>query len=410
MKNKNIWAGVSILNLSIVAILGFTLRSKILFDLPWINYLNLLDAHLHFAFGAWITLALLLLLVQELLTGPTNNKYIYQYLFGAILLSSFGTLLNIAFNFSYFYATFFSAFFIAVTYFFSWVFLKDIAKAQVNKTVRLLSVCAIISLLLSSAGPIALTYLHSVGSVQPLYYQDALYIYLHLQYNGFFPLAVFALGFYKLYPRISKKGQQRFYWFSILLCLSVLPSLFLSFLWQGTSDLFRIIAMIGSGLIFLSVSWFIACALPFLQVYRNVRTSVRYIIFFSFASFVVKMFLQGMTIITPVGKAVFGDRPVIIGFLHLVFLGFISPFILAWYVHARTLDDKTKLTSYALLIFLFGALFNEITLMIQGLGAMFLKGSSLFSWVLWVISLTLMIGAILILVAAIKSKAFIRNR
>src|SRR6266487_5541778 len=109
----------------------------------------------------------------------------------------------------------------------------------------------------------------------------------------------------------------------------------------------------------------------------------------SIAAFIVKMFLQSFTIFPAVGNAVFGDRPVIIGFLHLVFLGFVSPFILAYYVQKNMLNSNIKLTGYALIIFISGILLNEIILMLQGLGAMFLKSSYLFSWLLWAISIWL---------------------
>jgi len=107
-----------------------------------------------------------------------------------------------------------------------------------------------------------------------------------------------------------------------------------------------------------------------------------------------------------VGNAVFGDRPVIIGFLHLVFLGFISPFILAYYVQSDLLNIKIKLTSYALIIFMSGIVCNEITLMLQGVGAMFLKSSQLFSWLLWLISFLMMTGAILVFKARMRSRTY----
>jgi hypothetical protein len=59
-------------------------------------------------------------------------------------------------------------------------------------------------------------------------------------------------------------------------------------------------------------------------------------ILLSIGAFVLKMVLQSLTIFAGVGNAVFGDRPVIIGFLHLVFLGFVSPFILAYYTQERS--------------------------------------------------------------------------
>jgi hypothetical protein len=409
MKIKNIWVDISISSLCIVAILGFILRSKILFSLPWINYLYLLDAHSHFAFGGWVTLALLFLFVQELLTEPFNNRPVYQWLFGGIVLSSFGILFTLPFNNKSYLAGFFSVLFILITYVFGWMFLIDVQKTRINKTIRLLSVTAIVSLLLSSAGPIALAYLHSIKSLHPFLQKDALYVYLHLQYNGFFTLAVFALLFHKLYPKISKSIQQNFYWFSVLLCVSVLPSLFLSFLWQDPNNVFRIIALTGSILIFMSIILFVVSALPVLKYAKMVVPVVRYILYMSIAAFIVKMFLQSFTVFPAVGNAVFGDRPVIIGFLHLVFLGFVSPFILAYYVQKNLLNNHIKITGYALIIFIAGILFNEITLMMQGLGAMFLKSSYLFSWLLWAISIWLVIGAILIFTARIRSRVFLHR-
>jgi len=404
MKNKNLWVDLSILNLCIVAFLGFTLRSKMIFALPWINYLYLLDAHSHFAFEGWITLALMLLLVQELLPVPFTKRSIYQGSYCALVLSAYGIFLTMLFNNNSFLAGFFPSLFILVTYIFGWMFLDDIRKSPVNKTTFLLSVSAIISLVVSSAGPFTLMWLHATKSMNATLYRDASYFYLHLLYNGFFSLTVFALLFNKLYPKISKKTQQNFHLFAILICLSIFPSLFLSFLWQDPNHLFHIMALTGSILIFLSVGWFILSALPLLKYSTMGLSPVRYILILSIGAFILKMFLQGLTIFPVLGNAVFGDRPVIIGYLHLIFLGFVTPFILAYYLQKDLLNIKIKLTVYGIIVLMAGVACNEITLLLQGLGAMFLKGSVVYSWLLWVISICLMIGAILIFTARIKSR------
>ena len=59
---KQKWIGITLINLSIVAILGFTLRSKILFNIPFLDFKHVLHAHSHFAFGGWVSLALFVLL------------------------------------------------------------------------------------------------------------------------------------------------------------------------------------------------------------------------------------------------------------------------------------------------------------------------------------------------------------
>src|SRR5438034_4284309 len=119
MKNTTLWVSISLFNFCIVGLLGVILRSKILFDLPWINYLNLLDAHSHFAFGGWLTLALLMLFVRELLPEPYRNKNFYQWMLGSIFLSSAGTLLTATLSMEVL-RDFFSGLFIVTSYVFGW--------------------------------------------------------------------------------------------------------------------------------------------------------------------------------------------------------------------------------------------------------------------------------------------------
>lgn len=410
MKNKNLWLNFTIVNLLVVAILGFTLRSKILFSLPSINYLNLLDAHSHFAFGGWVTLALLLLMVNELLPASLNKNPVYPFLFSGIILSSYGILFSAYFNNKGFWEESFSDIFILTTYIFGWIFIKNIWKSEVNKSVLLLSISAVVCLILSSAGILLLDFRNDIKPLNnPFFFLDELYVYLHFNYNGFFILSVFALLFHKLYKRISDKSRNNFHWFSILLCTSVIPSLFLSFLWQDPNNLFRIIAISGSILILSAIIFFVIAALPVLKIPLTTIPIVRYIAFLSLGSFLLKMFLQCFTIFPSIGNAVFGDRPVIIGYLHLVFLGFVTPFILAYYVQIRTLNTKIRITNYALIIFLLGAIFNEIILMLQGFGAMFLISSYLFSWLLWLTSIWILTGAFLIFIAKKRSGKFLSD-
>jgi hypothetical protein len=408
MKNTTFWASTSLFNFCVVGLIGVILRSKILFDLPGINYLNLLDAHSHFAFGGWITLALLMLFVRELLPELYRNKNVYRWMLGTVFLSSAGTLLTTLLGVEVL-KDFFSGLFIITSYIFSWAFIKHIRKAVVTKTVYLLSVSAIVCLILSSLGPITLSCLHALRSVQSVYYRDASYIYLHFQYNGFFTLAVFALLFQKLYPKIPKENQRNFYWFALSLCVSTLPSLFLSFLWQAPNETFRVIAVAGSILTFASVTWFVISSLPVFKLSRLVRGPLRYMILLSIGAFVLKMVLQSLTIFASVGNAVFGDRPVIIGFLHLVFLGFVSPFILAYYTQEKILNVKVRLTVHAQVIFIAFVGCNEIVLMLQGAGAMFLKSSRWFSWSLWAISIGLLVGIVLTFIAVMKSARFLKT-
>src|SRR5579885_3651175 len=125
MKNKNLCTTIAFFNLSIVTFLGFILRSKILFELPWINYLNLLEAHYHFAFEGWVTLALLLLMVNELLPESLNSRPAYNWLFAGIVLCSYSIAFISLYKKNSVAGEIFSYFFILITYLISWRFLRD---------------------------------------------------------------------------------------------------------------------------------------------------------------------------------------------------------------------------------------------------------------------------------------------
>ena len=52
------WATLSLLNFVLVSLVGILLRYKIAFSLPLINYKYLLNAHSHFAFAGWVSMAI----------------------------------------------------------------------------------------------------------------------------------------------------------------------------------------------------------------------------------------------------------------------------------------------------------------------------------------------------------------
>ncbi|MEP7170637.1 MAG: hypothetical protein ABI855_14800, partial [Bacteroidota bacterium] len=134
----------------------------------------------------------------------------------------------------------------------------------------------------------------------------------------------------------------------------------------------------------------------------TVTPILRNIVIVSMSAFALKSFLQSFTIFPQVGNAVFGDRPVIIGFLHLVFLGFVTLFVLAYFAYKGELNIKNKFTRFTLVLFTLGVILNETILLGQGVGAMLIKSSHLFSWLLWVISIWLFISTILIAIARKK--------
>ena len=409
MRRKKNWITYSIFNLCVVAFIGFILRSKIIFTLPIINYNHLLESHFHFAFGGWVTLALMVLSVYELLPASVHEKPFYQWIFGVISISSWITLLTQFFGGNSLSTKLFSAAFILATYVYGFRFIRDIKKANVSKSVLVLVVSSIVSLMLSSVGPFALDYLFAVKSQNAVLYRNALYTYLHFQYNGFFTLAVFSLIFHKIKSEFIPGSDHNIHTFSILLIISIPTSLFLTYLWHDPNSLFRAIAICGSVFIFLTLVLFLIISSSLFNAFHKSEPVLKYVMFLSFSSFVLKMFLQSFTIFPKIGDAVFGNRPIIIGFLHLVFLAFVTLFILGYLFYSHLQDIRSGFTTMALIIFSSGVILTEAILMAQGLGAMFLKSNSLVPWLLWTTSILLFIGALMIFMARIIPGPQIRD-
>jgi hypothetical protein len=399
----NFWLSLSLLNLCIVTVLGVILRSKAIFNLPIIDYNHLLNAHSHFAFGGWVTLALMVLMTHALLTEAGKKKSIYQFVFWSIFVTIWILLLTFPFTGYNTLSTYISTIFIFTTYIFGWIFIKDIRKAKVSKTVLLLAVASVACLVLSSAGSFTLGYLFASKSLNAVLYRDALFSYLHLQYNGFFSLAVFALFFQKIELKLPAEAQKKMHRFAVLLVCSILPSMFLSYHWHDPSILFHIIAYIGSILVLTSFGLFVPVLLSILKVYKSVSPLFKFIGGLSLGAFMLKTFLQSFTIINFVGNLVFGDRPIIMGFLHLVFLGFVTLFLLAYFARTGFLNTEKTFTKVSLVVFALAVVINEVLLWAQGIGAMFIQSSDLFPWMLWGAGIWLCLGATLIFIARLRS-------
>jgi hypothetical protein len=380
-----------------------TLRTKFLFPISFIDYKNFLSAHSHFAFGGWVTLVLMILYVDNLLLPDQKQKRVYQWLFWGIEITSIGMLVTFPFQGYALFSIIFSTAFIFFTYGFSWVFINDIRAAKKDRSISLLSISALVSLVISSAGPFTLAYIMATKTGTASLYRDSIYTYLHFQYNGFFTLSVFALFFNQILGLLSEATKRKVRSFAFFLCLSVIPALFLSLLWHGYNLYIQAIAFIGCALIIICLILFSRFALN-KKIYQGwVSPLARSLLIFSMVSFVIKMVLQMGTIIPALGNAVFGYRPIIIGFLHLVFLGFVSFYIFFNLLEAGVFQRAKKFSTAAIVWFAAAVILNEAILLIEGIGLMFYTTNAVYPSLLWIASIFLFTGALLILVARLKS-------
>jgi len=104
---------------------------------------------------------------------------------------------------------------------------------------------------------------------------------------------------------------------------------------------------------------------------KNIKFSwsTRWLWRFSSIAFVLKIILQMLSTIPYLSHFAFGFRPVVIGYLHLSFVGIISIFILG-YINEFIHRFRGNVSGIGAIIFVTGFVVQEIVLMMQGLEAM----------------------------------------
>src|SRR5579859_629136 len=183
------WVLLCLVNLAVVAILGVLLRYKIAWELPAVNYKYLLNAHSHFAFNGWVTTVLFTAFLYVLICSGRPLSKVYTWQFWLNQVSSYGMLVCFMWQGYGPVSIFFSALSVLFSYWFAYQFSKDLGKTDLPHGVKICLTAALSFLVLSSAGPFLLDYSmsHAIGDRN--FYMNAIYLYLHFQYNGWFTFA-----------------------------------------------------------------------------------------------------------------------------------------------------------------------------------------------------------------------------
>lgn len=375
--NSSRWIRIALINLFVVALAGVILRYKINFPLPFINQKFLLHGHSHFAFVGWVTLALMAMMVNYLITSDVATNYRkYHWLLIANTITAYGMLFSFIFQGYALLSITFSTLSIFVSYFFIYHYWKDLNKIKQKEHITIWFKSALILWGLSSIGAFGLAYLMASRTVIQEFYFAAIYFFLHFQYNGWFIFSSFGLLFSFLKersnPHFIKINKHLF----LTLAIAVIPSYLLSIFglkipgylfWIGTiSAIVQLAALFYSYKLLQAIQ--ASLSIPFTKM-TTLLWSLAYI------SFVLKIILQTLSIIPYFGSFAFGLRPVIIGYLHLCFLGVISFFILG-YINELLAGKGVKLNKSGLLIFIFGVILQEVVLMIQALDALIAQTSA----------------------------------
>src|SRR5699024_3770225 len=189
---------------------------------------------------------------------------------------------------------------------------------------------ALIALVISSLGPYALAVISANGWKDYAIFDMAVYFYLHFQYNGWLTLCL--IGLFIMILRFKKihlheKMFQLGFW---IYFSALFPNYLLSVMWVEPVGVFvHVVGIIGSVGQWLGVLTIIfALKKSHINWKQHFSKLTRFSLWITLFLLLVKSTMELGLIFPNLAELVYETRSVIIGYLHVTLLGFISIFIL----------------------------------------------------------------------------------
>lgn len=397
------WCRISLFNLLVLSLIGVTLRYKIAYYFPYIDQKHLLHGHSHFAFAGWVSMALMVLMVHYLeKKGQAGSFKKYKSLLWANLLTAVGMLIAFPIEGYGIYSIIFSTASIFVSYVFAIVYWRDLNRLPVRSVSHQWFKASLVFSIFSSLGAFAL----AVMMINRINHQDwylaSEYFYLHFQYNGWFFFACMGLAadkqeMFGAAPHKQTLVYRLFVW-------SAIPAYLLSTLWMNLPLWLYLVTI--TAVILQLAGWFAIFQIIRKQVLpkrQRIIKPARIILTLSFLALTIKFLLQSGSVIPSLSTLAFGFRPIVIGYLHLVLLGFTTLFLLGSMLEDQLIPESRTM-AIGLAILAFGIILNEAFLMLQGITGLYYQAiPDINEWLL-TLSILIFSGLLIINIASRKMK------
>ena len=315
----------------------------------------------------WLILQYFPVLAQKVAVHHWRNISVLLF------LSAYGMLASFPFQGYGAVSITFSTISVFASYYLAFVIWQASKELEPSIPIRFLK-AGTFYLVLSSIGPFATGPLLAMGKGGSTLYFDAIYFYLHFQYNGWFTFVILSV-LISIIERKKKGAHSKKIYF--LLNASCAPAFLLSTLWHQPNLSFYLIGGVAA---LLQVVAFFYLLNDFLKLKEKASFENNLIKLGLFA-LGLKLLLQALSALPAIANLAFENRNFVIAYLHLVMLGFISLLSIAFMVKEYPVL-KTKALKTALAAFLIAFTTTETLLAAQASGLSF----SSFSY--WLIALS----------------------
>jgi hypothetical protein len=368
--NKSFWLKSAMVFFIIGSLMGLLMRFLAVYTIDGVDYGYVRQGHSHVAFLGWGYLAIMVLLIHVFLPEGSLKLRKYRWNFIFTILTVGGMFFSFPLTGYKIVSISLLILFLVASCILVFHFLKDFWKTKPSGTSRLFINAAFFFYLLSGIGPFALGPIVVLIGKTDIYYL-AVYYYLHFLYNGFFVFAIFGLlmKYFETYfgkganpySTIEKYGRQ-FFWLTFFACI---PAYALSTLWVNPPALVFVIAGISALLQMVALFYFI----PLIKLLKNKFSYlVSFMLGTALCAYFLKLLFQLLSGLPWFAVKSFEAKSyVIIGYIHLVALGFISLFLLAWIILGKTFVLDSFWAKAGVFILLTGIFLSETLLFLKGL-------------------------------------------
>jgi hypothetical protein len=327
--------------LILAAVIGLVLRYHLIAPITSLVYSNWLHAHSHLMFLGWLFNFFNLVFVYYFLRDKWESRYkllfygnqilligmfvffpLQGYSVITIVLSTLHTILSAIFCIRYIMDT----------------------GDQKKSLSRWLAVWALICFLISSLGPFSLAGIMANNLDHTKWYFFAIYFYLHFQYNGFFFFGILSVFFRQMEEKKIPVDVNIIRKLVTIFIAAVFPAYFLSILWATPGLVYNILGFAAAGMQVIAFTYFVKHLGSLKERLKPSFHLLSYnLLKLVLAAFALKFLLQVLSAFPYFAKMAYDNRYFVIAYLHLVLIGGISFFVIAWYVEKNFIKNIHKI-------------------------------------------------------------------
>jgi len=404
-KTASHYIKIAVVLFLVSALYGWLMRLSSVVNISDFNYTRFLQSHSHVTFLGWGYIGVTTLFNHLFLNKEKQFNKKFKSIFGIEIASICLMLISFPLQGYKVFSIVLLSIFLTTSYVYIQQFIKHMDTQRISKSVSLFIKSSLFFYILSSVGIWAIGIVVASQGKTDLYY-NSIYFYLHFLYNGFFVFALFGLFFHYLKKQnadLNSEYLKRFFWITFSTCI---PAYILSLV--GSTSTFIIgVGILTATIQLVSIRYLLLIIFSIKNKLNKLlsRSSVLLLTIVILA-YVLKLALQFSSAFPQLSEHILVLKTYfVIGYIHLVTLGFLSPFLLFSLLQFEVVSIKSKLNKIGVFTFLIGVFLTETLLFTQG-NLIWLYNYSLphYSELLFISSSILLIGILSLLTLKFNNK------